>query len=155
MGRDAVELTVTLDCAPPDGPGAIATVRWHWRDGEFLAGATDGLVVTWTGEVTWDPAATSWSPPYAIWEGGGSPSAALIDRIDGERPTLTFGIDVARTGLMDGSVTVRLLPTAVGSPRPPVTIDAAYAHLDRWLVRSDPVSCPTSEEAETMRLQAA
>jgi hypothetical protein len=110
----------------------------------------DGMLVHWTGDgessdgTTWEPVLIEDdldTQGPAIWRGMSSPSASLL-----QPPTtgiaLDVAIDVGARGLADGSVGATLI---AGSDPPPahgsVQVWAEYAHLDRWKVTSDPVTC--------------
>ncbi len=155
---DGVSVQVTVDCsaiaADPAAP-IVARASWTWTDGELLSGSTDGFVVWWSATTDADPpeanAETSggvivdgeveMAPADAVWSGSGSPAAALTDPFEMEGNARTFGIDVARSGLVDGHVVLPLRPLAREARHGSVRVQAGYAHLDRWLKESDPVDC--------------
>ena len=77
----------------------------------------------------------------AIWSGSGAPAAALIEPLLHDVPSREFGIDVAMSGLVDGSVELRLLPNDPTATSGSLSVWAAYAHGDRWLKTSDTTVC--------------
>ncbi len=145
--EDALDLSLALDCGEATGVrGIVATVTWTWRERDLLPGSTDGLLVQWfpTADIpvpNFDFEASSWSD--AAWPGMGSPAATLIEPLEYAGPagqSATFGIDVAGHGQVDGTVVVVLRPSDV-QPHGSLQLDAAYAHLDRWVRAAPALTC--------------
>ena len=91
------------------------------------------------GDPIYDDPATQ--GPAWMWDGYGSPAAALIQPASLGGPSTTCGIDVERAGLQDGSMIVVLRPADPTAVHGSVDVVAAYAHLDRWLRWSDNSAC--------------
>ncbi len=146
VGSDALDVTVAIDCSGATGEDGIrATITWRWGDRDLFPGSTDGLFVGWSTiqdleAPYYDQEASSWPP--GVWPGLGSPAAMLIQPMENgwQGQSTTFGIDVARAGQGDGEVVVVLRPNSEGS-HGSVTVNAAYAHLDRWVRDSDGAGC--------------
>jgi hypothetical protein len=147
VAEDALDLSLALDCGEATGDRRIrATVTWMWRERDLFPGSTDGLVLRWfpTTEIPapyYDFGASSW--PDAAWPGMGSPAATLIEPLLYGGPvgrSTTFGIDVAGHGQVDGTVVAILRPSDA-QPHGSLRLDAAYAHLDRWVRASPALSC--------------
>lgn len=146
VGSDGLDVAVAVDCSGASGEDGIrATITWTWRDRDVFPGSTDGLFVGWSTDQDleapfYDQEASSWPP--GVWPGLGSPAATLIQPMESgwQGQSTTFGIDVARAGQGNGEVIVVLRPNSEGS-HGSVTVNAAYAHLDRWVRDSDGVGC--------------
>lgn len=145
--EDALNISLVADCGDATGVRGIrATVTWTWRERDLFPGSTDGLVLRWfpTTDIpvpNFDFEASSW--PDAAWPGMGSPATTLIQPLEYAGPvgrSTTFGIDVAGHGQVDGTVVVVLRPSDA-QPHGSLQLDAAYAHLDRWVRAVPTVSC--------------
>lgn len=148
VGPDALDLSVTVDCSDATGDEGIRVeIEWTWRERDVMPGSTDGLLVQWApagdGEAPYYDQTASAGPP-GVWDGLGSPAAALIQPIAQSMPygrTTTFGIDVAGHGQFDGKLAIVLRPSD-SRPHGSVQVLALYAHLDRWTLYSEnPESC--------------
>lgn len=147
VGDDAIELRVVVDCSSArDEAGIQAAIDWNWTARDLLPGSTDGLFVAWAatdgGATPYvDIEASTW--PEAAWPGLGSPASALIQPLEGSNPfggSTTFGIDGGRGGQADGRVILILRPPD-DAPHGAITINAVYAHLDRWTSQSPSAEC--------------
>jgi hypothetical protein len=147
VGPEALDLRVAVDCTDAAAAREVrATVTWTWQASDVLPGSTDGLLVAWapSGDAEgpyYDQEASTW--PDSVWPGGGSPAMTLIQPLEqsmGYGRSTTFGIDVARSGQLDG--TVHLVLHASDSTRHgTVEVGAIYAHLDRWTTSAVAQSC--------------
>ena len=78
--------------------------------------------------------------PAWVWSGVDGPPSDLLRRLASGRPSWAYGIDVEKAGLRDGEVQVTLFLRSKHDPMT-ITFQAAYAHLDRWVVQSNTVTC--------------
>lgn len=156
--REALTLTTAVECSglrdvTADGQPdrvLVTTIAWAWSGAESLAGGNDGMLVHWAADGE-TPEGEAWSPVLVddgldapgpgIWRGMAGPSTSLLQGRE-VGTDLEVGIDVGARGLTDGSVEATLIPSTDPAPaHGSVRVWADYAHLDRWLVTSDPVTC--------------
>lgn len=148
-----VGVVASVDCdaiaADPTAP-VLVNASWDWAGGEPLAGGTDGFAVNWFANTDADTDGEAGlyidgeveaAPTDAVWNGSGGQASALIDRFAAEGSGRTFGIDVARAGLVDGHIVISLRPVSRDAKHGSLEVWAHYAHLDRWLKDAGPVGC--------------
>ena len=155
---EALTLTMTVECSElSDVTGSgqtdrviATTAAWAWSGSESLTGGDDGLVVHWAADGE-TPDGQPWGPVLVdddieeqgpgIWRGMAGPSSSLLQgTVVGT--DLEVGVDVGARGLSDGFVHATVDPDTNPPPaHGSVRVWADYAHLDRWLVTSDPVTC--------------
>jgi hypothetical protein len=146
VGDDAIVVTVAAGCSGArDDAGIRADVTWTWNARDLMPGSTDGLLVEWAttdGGIppSIDREASTW--PEAAQPGSASPSAALIQPFEAAAgiSAETFRIDNWLGNQADGRMTL-VLRQRDDAPHGAITIDAVYAHLDRWTVQSRPAVC--------------
>jgi hypothetical protein len=147
VGADALELTVAADCGPaaaspgPDGGRITVTARWHWRQQEWMSGGHDGLLIAWSAHD--GRTVAGFSMPSGVETDVLPPAEEPIERAaDVEDRARTFAIHVDDIGQRDGEV--RLVLANRHWPPADLTVMAAYAHLDRWLVTTPDVACASA-----------
>ena len=148
--EEDLALTASLDCARVSEPGAaiIATVAWSWTGGRPFAPPEDGLVVRWSGNIEGQAPDVGLavmdrrvSDDATIRTGGAGGPDALLEGF--RRSGLQFeDLVISRSGseLRDGSVELDLVSSSV-SGGGGVDLQAAYAHGDLWVIRSNRATC--------------
>jgi hypothetical protein len=155
---DQVAVVVTVDCtgiaADPTAP-VVVRASWTWTGSELLAGGEDGFVVAWNAAridhqsdgdslgTMFEDVEAEVASPDAVWRGSGTPASVLTEPIEAgsDGNARSFGIDVARAGLVDGHVAMWLRPRSPDARHGSIEVSAYYAHLDRWLTESDQAVC--------------
>jgi hypothetical protein len=149
--EEDLTLEARVDCSGVSEPGApiVATVAWSWVGGRPFAPPEDGLVVRWSGNIDGQTPDVGLvlgeqraSDDATIAMGSAARPDALLEgfRRSGLQ-SIDFLISRSGSGLRDGSVELDLLPNAAEGGSGSVDLQAAYAHGDLWVVRSNRATC--------------
>lgn len=149
--EEDLTLTVNLDCDRVNEPWApiVAVAAWSWANGRPFAPPNDGLVVRWsaniegqTPDVGLAVMGVRTSDDLTIGTGAAAGPDALLEGF--RRSGLQFqDFLISRSGseLRDGNVELDLLPNSTDGGSGSVDLQAAYAHGDLWVVKSNLATC--------------
>lgn len=145
VGRDALQVSVEIDC-PGTGDDVISgTVRWEWsRADPFIPPVSDVVILQWGGSLDEHgnvPTLLSFeSPTHPFESGEGHVPQVVEEHYAWQDNASLLVIDLATYGEGDGHATFAFDAGRAGEDAT-LGVGATYVHGDAWRIVADPVNC--------------